>query len=164
MLQDVQCSSQWSSRYLVRDVWPSITCKKQTKNNVVSAIFKTTLKRQNIVTSVNMKKMLLFISFPMVYYMLYSDEWFKSFMYSIKNTFLRIQKNILNRREYEKLNNTKNLRVCNSFPSAYHFLNSGKWFGSYRQKHHVINRVKFKQTCPRNSTTSQSAFSFAMNA
>ena len=70
----------------------------------------------------------------MVYYMLYSDEWFKSFMYTVKNTFLRIQKNILNRREYEKLINMKKLRVFNSFPSVYHLLNSGKWFGSYGQK------------------------------
>ena len=83
------------------------------------------------VTSVYMKKMLLFISFPTVYYMLYSDEWFKSFMYTVKNTFLRIQKNILNRREYEKLINTKKLCVFNSFPLVYHLLNSGKWFGSY---------------------------------
>ena len=70
----------------------------------------------------------------MVYYMLYSDEWFKSFMYTVKNTFLRIQKNILNRREYGKMINPKQLRVFNSFPSVYHLLNSDKWFGSYGQK------------------------------
>ena len=38
------------------------------------------------------------------------------------------------RREYEKLINTKKLRVFNSFPSVYHSLNSGNWFGSYGQK------------------------------
>ena len=58
----------------------------------------------------------------------------KVFMYTVKNTFLRIQKNILNRREYEKLINTKKLRVFNSFPLVYQLPNSGKWFGSYRQK------------------------------
>ena len=32
------------------------------------------------------------------------------------------------------------------------------------KKQHVKNKVKFKQTCPRSSTTSRSAFPFAMNA
>ena len=32
------------------------------------------------------------------------------------------------------------------------------------KKQHVKNRVKFKQTCPRSSTTSRSAFPFAMKA
>ena len=54
------------------------------------------------VTTIYMKKLLLFISFPMIYYMVHSDERFKSFMYTIKNTFWCIQKNLLNRREYEK--------------------------------------------------------------
>ena len=32
------------------------------------------------------------------------------------------------------------------------------------KKKHVKNRVKFKQTCPRSSTTSRSAFTFTMKA
>jgi hypothetical protein len=66
--------------------------------------------------------------------MVHSDERFKSFMYTVKNKFLCIQKNILNRREYEKMINTWKLRVFNSFPSIYHLLNSDKWLGSYGQK------------------------------
>ena len=46
---------------------------------------------------------------------------------------LPIQKNISNHLEYEKLNNTKKLCVFNSFPSVYHLLNSGKWFGLTRK-------------------------------
>ena len=57
-------------------------------------------------------------------------------------------KNFQNRREYEKLINTKKLRVFNSFPLVYNLLNSGKWFGSYGKKHHVKNRVKFKTELP----------------
>lgn len=34
---------------------------------------------------------------------------------------------LLNRREYEKRINMKNLRVYNNFPSVYHMLNSDKW-------------------------------------
>ena len=42
-------------------------------------------------------------------------------------------KNFQNRREYEKMINTGKLRVYNSFPSAYHLLNSGEWMESYEQ-------------------------------
>ena len=44
--------------------------------------------------------------------------------------------------------NTGKLRVYNSFPWVYHFLNSGEcsgaWMESHGQKKHVKNRVKFK--------------------
>ena len=42
-------------------------------------------------------------------------------------------KNFQNRREDEKMINTGNLRVYNTFSSVHHLLNSGEWMESYLQ-------------------------------
>ena len=58
---------------------------------------------------------------------------------------------------YKKNNNkVKDTEVQTDMPQKFNYF-------THCKKQHVKNRVKFKQKCPRSSTTSRNAFPFAMN-